>query len=135
MENRLSRSDGRDVRKALSRTLEDIERNNPKSGSEKLEEPTKIEIKGNHLPHKSHQKKRRSEWGNKEQQKTNRRNNDRYNTPKNRRPVRPIKLFRKIQDKHLAYKERNIRFKINEDIEDMDLQVILMNTQTITVSK
>ena len=28
-----------------------------------------------------------------------------------------------------------MRFKINEDVEDMDLQVILMNTQTITVSK
>ena len=35
----------------------------------------------------------------------------------------------------MAYRERNMRFKINEDVEDMDLQVILMNTQTITVSK
>ena len=28
-----------------------------------------------------------------------------------------------------------MKFKINEDIEDMNLQVILMNTQTITASK
>ena len=62
-------------------------------------------------------------------------NNINYNTPKNKRPIRPIKLFRKIQDKHLTYKERNIKFKINEDIEDMNLQVKLMNKQTITASK
>ena len=46
-----------------------------------------------------------------------------------------MKLFRKIQDKHLSYRERNKKFKINEEMEEMNLQVLLMNTQTITVTK
>ena len=56
-------------------------------------------------------------------------------TPRNKRPIKPIKLFKEINDRHLSYKERNMKFKINDDIEDMNLQVILMNTQTITASK
>ena len=44
-------------------------------------------------------------------------------------------MFRKIQDKHLSYRERNEKFKINEDLEEMNLQVLLMNTQTISATK
>ena len=49
-------------------------------------------------------------------------------TPKNRKSIKPIKLFRKIHDKHLSHKERNEKFKINEDVEEMNFQALLMNT-------
>ena len=85
---------------------------------------------------KNYQRSKKTEQTNRIHYQPFKKNNINYNTPKNKRPIRPIKLFRKIQDKHLTYKERNIKFKKkNEDIEDMNLQVILMNTQTITASK
>ena len=37
-------------------------------------------------------------------------------TPINRKSIKPTRLFRKIQEKHLSHKERNEKFKINEDI-------------------
>ena len=79
--------------------------------------------------------KERNGGKNGRQQKAINKNRDKDHTPKNKKTVRPIRLFREIQDRQMAYKERNRRFKINEDVEDMDLQVILMNTQTMTASK
>ena len=40
-----------------------------------------------------------------------------------------------MQEKHISYKERNEKYRINEDIEEMNLQILLMNTQTITATK
>ena len=37
-------------------------------------------------------------------------------TPRNKRHIKPIKLFRKIQEKHISYKERNEKYRINEGI-------------------
>ena len=84
---------------------------------------------------KDYQRSKKTEQTNRIQYQPFKKNIISYDTPKNKRPVRPIKLFREINDRHLTYKERNMKFKINEDIEDMNLQVILMNTQTITASK
>ena len=72
---------------------------------------------------------------NERQQKTSTKNRNINYTPKNKKPMRPMRLFREIQDRQMAYRERNRRFKINEDVEDMDLQIILMNTQTMTAAK
>ena len=135
VEKRLNKTVERELRKDLSQSLEERGRINPKLGGERLGKPTKTEFRDNHLPQESYHEKRGTEWTNRRQQKTNSRYRDRNHTPNNRRPVRPIKLFREIQDRHMVYKERNRRFKINEDVEDMDLQVILMNTQTMTASK
>ena len=46
-----------------------------------------------------------------------------------------MKLFKKLQETRLSYKERNRKHKINENIEEMNLQFLLMNTQTITATK
>ena len=40
-----------------------------------------------------------------------------------------------MQEKHISYKERNEKYRINEDIEEMNLQILLMNIQTITATK
>ena len=111
--------------------------NNPTPRNKEPVELTRLfnKIQGKHLSHKDYQSSKKTGQGNKKHYHTYKKNSNRHDTPRTKKPIRPIKLFRKIQDKHLAYKERNIKFKINEDIEDMDLQVILMNTQTITASK
>ena len=88
-----------------------------------------------HKKNKDYQRSKKTEQTNRMQYQPFKNNMINYDTPKNKRPVRPIKLFREINDRHLSYKERNMKFKINDDIEDMNLQVILMNTQTITASK
>ena len=88
-----------------------------------------------HKKSKDYQRSKKTEQTNRMQYQPFKKNMINYNTPKNKRPVRPIKLFREINDRHLSYKERNMKFKINDDIEDMNLQVILMNTQTITLQR
>merc|ERR1711942_664712 len=53
-------------------------------------------------------------------------------TPKNLRTIKPRRLFKKNR---ITNEERNLKYRINPDIEEMDLQILLLNTLTIDASK
>ena len=57
-------------------------------------------------------------------------------TPSKKREVIPRVLFKnKPKKKAISHAERNKKLKINKDIEEMNLEILLLNTLTITATK
>merc|ERR1711888_538127 len=93
MEKKISKTEERGVRKELSQTLEK-EKSDPKVKENQLRKPTKTESRDRYPPRKIHQKRRETGERNGRQQKTITKNRDKDHTPKNKKPIRPIRLFR-----------------------------------------
>ena len=57
-------------------------------------------------------------------------------TPSNPKKIIPKRLFKKQLNKNvISHKDRNEKHKINNDIEEMNLEILLVNTLTITATK
>ena len=115
--------------------------NNRKTTLESVSHNSNIcEESQEHFPSVSHKTATYEEFQehhfNEEQDKNKHLNLD---TPKRNIPpgqeVQPRKLFKGKRKEKMDFKERNKIHKIIENIEDMDLEFLLINTLTITAKK
>merc|ERR1712082_69024 len=57
-------------------------------------------------------------------------------TPSNKKDIIPKRLFKKqTHKKVISHDERNEKHMINKDVEEINLEILLVNTLTITATK